>query len=202
LKATFLKKIATVLAMGALAGPVFAAQQTFDLAWSGATFGNAASATGEITFDPTAIGAGGQYFFPSTVITNASVTITGASAGNGTFDTSDLDFAVIFLPSALDFSKQLVGQSLTNGSTWGTSTGVGGDGAGGDFNLFANRDTGSGAPYGTWYFQLTSAEGGGDSMLLTSMAPAAAVPEAQNAAMLLAGLGLVGAAVRRRKTLA
>ena len=200
MKATILKQIATALVIGALATPVFAAQQTFDLAWSGASLGNAASATGEITFDPTAIGSGNQYFFPSTVITNASVTITGAGAGNGTFGTSDLSFAVIFVPSTLDFSKQLVGQALANGSTWGTSTGAGGDGAGGDFNLFADRDISPDAPYGTWYFQLTSAGGAGDSMLLTSMAPAAAVPEARNAAMLLAGLGLVGVAVRRRKT--
>ncbi len=194
---TFFKTIATTLVMAALSTPVFAAQQTFDLSWSGASFGNGASATGEITFDPTLLGLGGQYSFPNTVITDASITITGASAGNGTFDTSDFSFMVFQLPSALDFSKQLVGQSLTDGSTWGTSTGAGGNGVGGDFNFFANSVN---SPNGTWYFTLTSADGVGDSMLLTSMAPAAAVPEAQNVAMLLAGFGLVGVAARRRKT--
>ena len=140
-----------------------------------------------------------DFNFPSAVVTSASITIQGADAGNGTFDGSNFAFVVIEQANGLDFSKQLVGQSLANGSTWGTSTGDAGNGNGGDFNLFSNFN--SDAPYGTWYFTLSTAGGNGDAMLLTSMTAAtAAVPEAQTSAMLLAGLGLVGVIARRRKT--
>lgn len=199
MNATFFKKVTTALALSALALPVFAASQTFDLTWSGASFGNTATATGEITFDPAQLETYNQFYFPSAVVTSASITIQGAQSGNGTFDASNFDFVVIELANGLDFSKQLVGQSLADGSTWGTSTGDGGNGAGGDFNFFSNHD--SDAPYGTWYFTLSTADGSGDPMLLTSMTAAtAAVPEAQASAMLLAGLGLVGVIARRRKT--
>ena len=199
MNATFFKKVATALAIGALSLPVFAAPQTFDLTWSGASFGNTATATGEITFDPAQLDTYSEFNFPSTVVTDVSITIQGATVGNGTFNASNFGFVVIDLADGLDFSKQLVGQSLGNGSTWGTSTGSGGNGNGGDFNFFSNGGS-SDTPNGSWYFTL-SAAGSGDSMLLTSMTAAtAAVPEAQTSAMLLAGLGLVGVIARRRKT--
>ena len=199
MNATFFKKVATALAISALALPVFAAPQTFDLTWSGASFGNTATATGEITFDPAQLDTYSEFNFPSSVVTSASITIQGAQSGNGTFNVSNFGYMVIEQANGLDFSKQLVGQSLANGSTWGTSTGDEGNGNGGDFNFFTNGN--SDAPEGTWYFRLTASGGGGDSMVLTSMTAAtAAVPEAQTSAMLLAGLGLVGVIARRRKT--
>ena len=190
----FTKQVATILALGVLAMPAFAAQETFDLAWNGASFSNSATATGKITIDTDSINASNNdIFFPSSQVTGLSVTIAGAKAGNGTFGLSDFQFMAVYAPSALDFSKQLVGQSLTDGSTWGE----GDFGSGGDFNLFSNNAV---APEGTWYFTLTTANGAGDSMLLTSMTPAvSAVPEAQSVSMMLAGLGLVGFAARRRK---
>ena len=194
MNATIFKKVATALALSALALPVFAAQQTFDLAWSGASFGNTATATGQITFDPSQLTTFNQVVFPSTVVTGASISIQGATVGNGTFDASDFEFVVIERIDGLDLSRQLVGQALADGSTWGTSTGALGNGNGGDFNFFANNGD---APVGTWWFTLTTADGGGDSLLLTSMT--AAVPEAPGPAMLLAGLGLVGVFARRRK---
>jgi MYXO-CTERM domain-containing protein len=81
-----------------------------------------------------------------------------------------------------------VGQVDATGGTWGAPTA-----SDGDFNLFANN---AAAPLGTWYFTLTTADGAGDHMLLTSMT---AVPEAPGISMMLAGLGLVGFAARRRK---
>lgn len=185
-----IKQAAVILAAAVLAAPAFAAQETFDLKWSGASLGDGATAVGKITIDTGALSAGsGDIDFPDSRVSNFTVTVSGASAGNGTFDLSDFSFMAVDVPSALDLSKELVGQALTDGSTWGESN----EGAGGDFNFFAGNDD---APTGTWWFTLTSADGQGDGMVLTSMS---AVPEAQNLSLMLAGLGLVGFAARRRK---
>ena len=187
----FIKQAAAVLVAGVLATPAFATQETFDLAWSGASFGNTATATGEITIDTSVINTNyNEIAFPDSRITDLSITISGASAGNGTFGLSDFSFLVVWAPGSLDFSRQLVGQSQPGGTTWGVP-----DGASGDFNIFGNS---ADAPIGTSYFELTTADYSGDPMLLTSMT--AAVPEVQNVSMMLAGLGLVGFAARRRKT--
>ncbi len=186
----FIKHTAVVLAAALLATPAFAGQETFDLAWSGASFGNTATATGEITIDTDAINTGyNEIVFPDSRVTDLSITISGADAGNGTFGMSDFGFMVVWAPGPLDFSQQLVGQQQPGGTTWGVS-----DGNSGDFNIFGNN---ANAPVGTSYFVLTTADYSGDSMLLTSMT--SAVPEAQNISMMLAGLGLVGFAARRRK---
>jgi hypothetical protein len=184
-----IKRAAAILAAAVLATPAFAAQETFNLAWSGATFGNDAKATGEITIDTSAINSSyTDIMFPDSRVSDLSVTISGARTGNGTFGLSDFSFAAVWAPSPLDFSKELVGQSLTTGGTWGQSNAMDGD-----FNLFAANPS---APNGTWYFELTTSAGGGDTMALTSMTP---VPETSNVALMLAGLGLVGVVARRRK---
>lgn len=190
----FLKHVAALVAAGTLAAPTFAAQETFSLAWSGAQFGNDAQATGSITMDPSAFTIGSQSNIDMSKVSALTLTITDASVGNGTFTLSDFSAMYAASPSALDFSRQLVGQPVDGGYAWGTNSPEL-SGQAGDFNLFTNIQA---APTGTWYFTLTTEDGHGDAMALTSMT--AAVPEASNVALMLAGLGVVGLLSRRRRT--
>ena len=179
----------------------------FRLAWSGASFGNNATATGTITIDDAVLlnPSDGYYQAEPALlgITAFSITVSGAAVGNGTFTLEDFnDFAWWTDGVALDLSQELIGQPTTNG-VWGTSDASGGcmsEGCG-DFNIFPNQ--GSGAPGGTYFFEITTNEdpedGSGDRLLLTSFAP---VQVAEPTALSLFGLGLLGLglAARRRKT--
>jgi hypothetical protein len=169
---------------------------TFDIQASGLSFGNQATATGFITFDAAVLPSIGEELVPvplSPAVSNLGLTVAGsAEGGNGTFGLGDFESFYFWTPSALDLSQQLIGQVLSNGCTYGTSTGECGEGQGGDFNLFA---AGSAAPNGTFYFQLTTASG--DNLLITSLVQQAAVPEPATVA--LVGLGLLGFVASRRK---
>ena len=167
--------------------------QTYDLAWSGATFGNNATATGQINLDLTTLpNPGGPGYDMYNDIASLTVTVVGASSGNGTWTKADLNpgFRSFWWTGgvALNMNQQLVGQA-TLGNPWGTP-----DGNSGDSNLFFTNS----GPFGTFYFTLTTDGGTQDPMLLTSFAPVSSTPEPGT--MALFGSGIIGlAGVLRRK---
>jgi hypothetical protein len=198
MKAKILRKClcAAMMSIG-LATSAFAEMVTLDIEASGASFGNQATASGFITFDtallPT-IGTALAQVPLSPAVSNLQLTVAGAAeGGNGTFGLNDF-FAISFsAPNNLDFSQQLIGQTLLNGCLYGLSSGTCSEGNAGDFNLFS---AGSTAPNGTNYFLLTTASQ--DNLLITSLAPEAAVPEPTSVALF--GVGLLGFAASRRKS--
>lgn len=140
-----------------------------DVQWSGESFGNAAQASGFIIFDSASlplVGDNSQIYIPSAEVTDLGITVSGASSGNGTFNINDFSSMYFSAPSPLDLSSQLIGQALSTGSTYGTSSGSLGDGLGGDFNLVAFA---ADAPNADWYFKLITDNGFGNPLLVTSM---------------------------------
>jgi hypothetical protein len=194
--------IGTLIGVGVLvvAAGQGKADTVFDLAWSGAALGNTASATGTITLNLADVNNPGPTVQAvSPFVTNFSITVTGAGAGDGTFGFSDYNgssgdggFELYTGGSTLDFTSQLVGQT-TPGGPWGSSH----IGSTGDFNIFNNGNDDN-APNGTFFFTLTTEDGSGDSMYLTSFAPASAVPEPSSAIPLSAALLALALVVRKR----
>ncbi len=168
--------------------------------WTGAAFGNGASATALFTLDTSALSNPGLSFLSGADITNTfqnfQLTVTGASSGNGVF--TGADFSSIFINTAggtLDFHSELIGQS-TPGGAWGTASYPS---MVGDFNVFSSGSNPL-TPTGTSAFTLHT--GGGESILLTSFAPAppssvVAVPETSTWVMGFLALGAVVFMVRR-----
>jgi hypothetical protein len=172
--------------------------QSYDLAWSGLSFDNDASAFGQITLDLTTLpnpspSPDGYDLFSS--IQSLSVTVIDSGSGDGTWTQSNL------VPTsglgtytywwtgggALNLATELVGQSTVDGGPWGTP-----DGNSGDFNLFFN----DGGPIGTYYFTLTTSDGTGDSLLLTEFSPS--TPEPACWILVAPILAVLAGAVRRK----
>lgn len=204
LRLSFSVVAAAVVALGLSTAPS-CATTIFDAVWSGAPFGNSATATGQITIDETLLPNPGDYSDGFTLpgwLTGVTITITGASSGNGTFTLADFSGAFWDTDGGtLDLGTQLIGQP-TSFLPWGTEY----SGFAGDFNLFMNgsaQGIADDAPQGTFYFQLTSAHGSGDPMRLTYFGipgtPWPQIPEPATAIFVLTGLFGLGAASRRRR---
>ena len=138
---------------------------TFTLNYSGASFGNAATATGQIVIDETLLpnpGSTGGSF--ANYLQNLNLTVSGATTGNGTYSLTDFSTFIWNTNGAtLDFTQELVGQA-SSGSPWGTTSGPAGD-----FNLFASTAS---APTGYSPFVLSTSSGSGDRLALSNFTPA------------------------------
>jgi hypothetical protein len=151
--------------------PVSGEDLGFIVTWSGAALGNGASATGRITIDDLILLNPGQNDTSiNSFVVDFTMTVSGASSGNGTFGLADFDRIVLQTgPGApgdlpLDLSQELVGQD-TGTDPWGTQSAGGG---GGDFNVFAADP---GVPNGQIFFEVCTEGGTGDCMRLVSFTP-------------------------------
>ena len=174
---------------GATTSASAAAFTVFNFTFSGVAEGNTAVATGQITLDPVMLSIGFNPLSP--VVSGLSLTVSGASVGNGTYGLADYE-RIYWRDGGvtLDFNSELVGQG-----GWGDTVG--------SFELFTDFGMPTLAPTG--YGTYTLMTGGmmammldnGDKMRLTSFAPAA-VPEPSRA--LLGALGFLGLVLRRRRS--
>jgi hypothetical protein len=177
--------------------------QSYNLSWSGSFLGNSASASGTMTLDlttlinPTMPGggvAGTDDYDIVNDIQSLTITVTGASAGNGVFTKSDLcacsDFGSSTLWNTNGATVDMHGDVLAQLTI-----------AGGDFNLFFTPP----GPQGSQELTLTTNGLSGDPMEMTKFAPTverrAPVPEPATWVMMglgFAGLGFAGLRARRR----
>ena len=112
----------------------------FNLSWSGASFSNGASATGVLSIDvPNAPATPSIFGSMPSWVTGITITVTGATSGNGTWTKSDFSGVVFAAGGVVDYTQPLTGQSVIS-----------------DINFFRNS---VGAPNGTGPNTLTLASG-------------------------------------------
>lgn len=198
--------LATIIIGGLAASAAQAEFITYDLQWSGLDFGNAASASGQVTLDTNLVPNPGfvNGEWADSGFSNFSITIAGALSGNGTFSTANGDFSSVIWNvgesdgpglgiEPLDLHTELMGQLGFN-----------------DFNVFngsfdgdiGGPDGNPEAPNGWAPFVLQTGGvdllaggpgSGGDLIELISMSP---VPAPSSIAFL--GLGALATTRRRR----
>lgn len=168
-----------LIALSLACGPTVtqAAMHTYSLDYSGFDFGNTAVAHAILTIDDLLLAnPSGPSFLnlgQGQAITALTLTVSNASAGNGTFQLSDFDYASWDTAGeTLDFSAELIGQWTSGFSGWGRRDPFDSSMGAGDFNLYANAS--SFAPTGSGYFTLAANNDfiNGDLMRLTSFKPA------------------------------
>lgn len=179
------------LCLVSLLGVASAAQATlFNLEYSGVAYGNSAVGVGQIDLDLGLLpNPGATTNFA--VVNSLTLTIAGASVGNGTFTKSDFS-GWVWNSGVLGGSQYYVdlgAPELYNDLTqqWLSAE------TGSDFNFTMDNPGGS-APQGVFNFLLRTQGGTGDYLRLVSFSP---VPEPSSCALLVAG-GIVLAAMRKR----
>jgi len=163
-----LKSVQQLLAAVCLAAQAsLAGAATFFIDYSGAEHLNLAEAHGYISFaDDMPTNPGAFWLSPGIEVTDFSLTVTGASSGNGIFQLADyLAFSWNTAETTLDLGVELVGQPVGIAGDWGATH----DGTTGDFNLIGIENTL--APIGVLAFQIATNGGNGDTLNLTSMRP-------------------------------
>jgi hypothetical protein len=181
-----------------------AAVETFNFTFSGEEFSNTAILNGFVTFDTDDfVYDGNKYSLPFSpnqfgyTPIDFGYTVSGSAFGNTSATYNQSTFIFFQSPIALDFTRELVGQS--SGERGFGPSFVGPSFAyGGDFNFFDFQSFNAPSPVDSFTL---NAENSYETMKLTSFAPAsiaAPVPEADTSAMLLTGLGVIGFMARRR----
>lgn len=204
---TFKKTIATAAALCALtiAPLAQAALVTFDIKWTSQN--GLAKAVGELTLDSALIKTAPMSpgLISMDKIDRLNIIVTGSAFGDGAFSKEDFSAINFYTKGAVNFQKELIGQTVTVGSDPWAPQYLFGDreGRSGAFDL-AHFDTS--APTTTRPFSIITAadpEGENSDFLSVSSIIArgsvSAVPEPATYAMLLAGLGLVAVRARRGK---
>jgi hypothetical protein len=155
---THIIKYLSVVMLGlAFATPCDANLIRFDLSYTG--LNNPATGAGYVVLDDTVLPNPGLVTGTAGVVgvVEISLTVSGASSGNGTFGLADFDEYTWRADPAVNLGAELVDQGGFR-----------------DWNVFAA--SGSDAPTGNIQKHITTAEGGGSELYLTSMVPVA-VPE-------------------------
>lgn len=184
-----LKQFVLLIGCSALlaTAPVRAEVLTFNIHWEG--FGAVVPyADAVVTLDTAVIGITGVSL-PSPLVTAINLSIHNTDTADGNYTLSDFTHLVFDVPAGLDFSRQLCGQATVADRTMCDSRGPSG------FYMM----TGPTLPFGSVGPTSLVFQNPDNRMYIRSFISTTAVPEPNSAAMLLAGLGLLGWMVKRRR---
>lgn len=169
--ASEIKSLSALMLGLTLAAPCHSGLIRFDLSYTG--LDNPATGTGYVVLDDTILPNPGLVTGTagSVGVVDISLTISGASSGNGTFGLADFESYSWRADPAVNLDAELLDQAGFR-----------------DWNVFAV--SGSDAPTGNIHNHITTAEGGGSELYLTSMVPVA-VPEPTALLWVMFGAGIL-----------
>lgn len=167
-----------------------ASVKTFHITWSGDEFGNAITAHGRLTIDTAAIGSSwlDTISIPDPSVLDLRITVSGAGSDDGLYVWPDIIGLSFWTPTPLDYTKELIGQPLSNGCTFGRHITDPCGSESGDFNVFGYFLN------GVDYFAMQIRSYTGPRIAVTSIMPD--VPEPATGTIVLVG---VMALLRRRR---
>ena len=200
-----LKKMAGAAAVLCALGTAPLAQAglvTFDIKWSNGSGIDTAFA--ELTLDSLLIDTTPTvpHAIDMAQIASLKLTVSGAGVGNGVFGKQDFSSILFYARAPVDFTRELIGQRVVVGTNPRDATTYGdADGISGGFGFFAKELT---TPSVVRPFAMVTDRTVDNADFLTVRSILArdtvsAVPEPATWAMLLGGLALVTACVRRKQ---